>query len=113
LEVKTRQQSFSLDTAFRRLTEQFCRTEGIRRLRARLHLFSFRFGRVVGTKKNVSYEYMFGVTPLAIFRANEVVNEDFVSPTETPLVAPTKRETSYGIGFSRLILSLCSSPKTV
>jgi hypothetical protein len=64
-----------------------------------LHLFSFRFGRVVGTKKNVSYEYMFGVTPLAIFRANEVVNEDFVSPTETPLVAPTKRETSYGIGF--------------
>jgi opacity protein-like surface antigen len=64
-----------------------------------LHLFSFRFSRIVGTKRNVSYEYMFGVTPLAIFRANEVVNKDYVSPTATPNVAPTKRETSYGIGF--------------
>lgn len=64
-----------------------------------LHLFSFRFGRIIGTKNNVSYEYMFGVTPLAIFTKNEVVNKDFVSATATPSVAPTIRETSYGIGF--------------
>ena len=64
-----------------------------------LHLFSFRFGRIIGTKRNVSYEYMFGATPLAIFRANEVVNKDYVSANATPNVAPTKRETSYGFGF--------------
>jgi len=64
-----------------------------------LHLFSFRFGRIIGTRKNVSYEYMFGVTPLAIFTKNEVVNKDFVSPTATPRVPPTKRETTYGTGF--------------
>jgi opacity protein-like surface antigen len=64
-----------------------------------LHLYSFRIGRVIGTKRNVSYEYMFGVTPLAVFTKNEVVNKAFVSATQTPGVPPTKRETSYGIGF--------------
>jgi hypothetical protein len=64
-----------------------------------LHLFSFRFSRVIGTKKNVSYQYMFGVTPLAVFTKNEVVNPDYISPTATPNVAPTKRETTYGTGF--------------
>lgn len=64
-----------------------------------LYMGTFRFGRVVGTKRNVSYEYLFGVTPLAVFSKNEVVNTDYVSPTETPNLAPTKRETSYGIGF--------------
>ena len=64
-----------------------------------LHLFNIRFARVIGTKKNVSYQYMFGATPLAIFYKNEVVNKDYVSPTATPNVAPTKRETSYGTGF--------------
>lgn len=64
-----------------------------------LHLFTFRFGRVIGTKRNVSYEYMFGVTPLAIFRANEVVNKDYISATATPNIQPTKRETTYGTGF--------------
>ena len=64
-----------------------------------LHLFSFRFSRIIGTKKNVSYEYMFGVTPLAVFTKNEVVNKEFVSAAATPNVAPTKRETTYGTGF--------------
>lgn len=64
-----------------------------------LHLFNFRFARVIGTKKNVSYQYMFGATPLAVFTKNEVVNRDFVSATATPNVAPTKRETTYGTGF--------------
>jgi hypothetical protein len=64
-----------------------------------LHLFNIRFARVIGTKKNVSYQYMFGATPLAIFSKNEVVNKDYVSPTATPTVSPTKRETTYGAGF--------------
>lgn len=64
-----------------------------------LHLPTVRFSRIIGTKRNVSYEYMFGVTPLFVFRANEVVNKYYVSPTATPNVAPTKRETTYGIGF--------------
>ena len=64
-----------------------------------LHLFTFRFARVVGTKRNVSYQYMFGVTPLVVFTKNEVVNTDYVSATATPNIAPTKRETSYGTGF--------------
>ncbi|MCU1288460.1 MAG: hypothetical protein JWN60_689 [Acidobacteria bacterium] len=64
-----------------------------------LHLFSFRFGRVIGTKRNVSYQYSFGVTPLAVFTKNEVVDTEYVSPAETPDRAPTKRETTYGIGF--------------
>ncbi|HVE56791.1 MAG TPA: hypothetical protein VNB22_08180, partial [Pyrinomonadaceae bacterium] len=32
-----------------------------------LNLVTVRFGRIIGTKKNVSYEYMFGVTPLVAF----------------------------------------------
>lgn len=64
-----------------------------------LHLFTLRFGRIIGTKKNISYEYMFGVTPLAVFTKNEVVNKAYISPLVTPRVAPTKRETTYGIGF--------------
>lgn len=64
-----------------------------------LHLFSVRAGRILGTKNNVSYEYMFGASPLAIFTRNEVVNPAFVSAAATPFVAPTKRETTYGIGI--------------
>ncbi len=64
-----------------------------------LHLFSFRFGRVVGTKRNVSYQYSFGATPLAVFTKNEVVDTAYVSQAATPNLAPTKRETTYGAGF--------------
>lgn len=64
-----------------------------------LYMGTVRFGRVVGTKRNVSYEYLLGVTPLAVFEKNEVVNKDYVSATATPNIAPTKRETTYGIGF--------------
>jgi hypothetical protein len=63
-----------------------------------LNLITFRFGRVIGTKKNVTYQYMFGFSPLAIFTKNEVVNPDHVSDEETPTVPRTKRETTYGFG---------------
>jgi opacity protein-like surface antigen len=64
-----------------------------------LHLPVVRFARVIGTKRNVSYQYMFGITPLAVFTKNEVVNPDYVSPIETPNASPTKRETTYATGF--------------
>jgi opacity protein-like surface antigen len=64
-----------------------------------LYMGTLRFGRIVGTKRNVSYEYLLGVTPLAVFEKNEVVNTDYVSPTETPNIEPTKRETTYGMAF--------------
>jgi hypothetical protein len=64
-----------------------------------LYMGTLRFGRIVGTKRNVSYEYLLGVTPLAVFEKNEVVNTDYVSATATPNIAPTKRETNYGVAF--------------
>ena len=64
-----------------------------------LNLVSFRIGRVIGTKKNVSYQYMFGVTPLSIFTKNEVKNPDYVSAAATPNVAKTIRKTTYAIAF--------------
>lgn len=64
----------------------------------RLYLANFRVGRVIGTKKNVSYEYLFGATPLAVFIGNEVKNPDYISAAATPTVAPTVRETTYGAG---------------
>ncbi|CAN5583158.1 hypothetical protein BH24ACI2_BH24ACI2_08950 [soil metagenome] len=64
-----------------------------------LHLFNFRVGRVIGTKKNVSYEYMFGASPLAVFTKNEVTNPAYISPTATPDIAPTRRKTTYGFSI--------------
>ncbi len=64
-----------------------------------LYLASFRFGRIIGTKRNVSYEYLFGATPLAVFTKNEVKNPAYVSPIATPIVAPTIRENTFGVGI--------------
>jgi hypothetical protein len=64
-----------------------------------LYLATFRVGRIVGTKRNVSYEYLFGATPLAVFTKNEVKNPAYISPTATPNVAPTKRENTFGVGI--------------
>jgi opacity protein-like surface antigen len=64
-----------------------------------MHLFSFHAGLVIGTKANITYQYMFGVSPLAVFVNNEVANPAFVSAVSTPNIPPTKRETTYGFGF--------------
>ncbi len=64
-----------------------------------LHLVTVRFGRIIGTKKNVSYEYLFGVTPLAVFTKNEVSNPQYVSATATPTVPKTIRKTTYAVAF--------------
>lgn len=59
-----------------------------------------RIGRTLGTVGPVTYAYMFGVTPLVVAFKNEVGNPAYVSPTATPNVAPTHRETSYGFGVT-------------
>jgi opacity protein-like surface antigen len=64
-----------------------------------LHLVTVRFGRVIGTKKNVSYEYMFGVTPLAAFSKNEVHNDRYISATATPNEPKTIRKTTYAVAI--------------
>lgn len=68
----------------------------------KLGLANFRIGRVIGNKKGVTYQYLFGFTPFAIFINNEVTNKQFVSATATPNIAPTKRVTTYGFGVQPL-----------
>ena len=62
----------------------------------KLGMVNFRWGRVIGTNKGITYQYMLGFTPFLFFLKNEVKNKAYISPTETSYVAPTKRETSYG-----------------
>ncbi|MBC7795293.1 MAG: acyloxyacyl hydrolase [Pyrinomonadaceae bacterium] len=72
---------------------------------------SFHFGRVIGTKRGVTYEYMFEVSPFAVALNNEVRNKDFVSATQTPNISPTKRRTSYGAGFQPAVFKFTFMPK--
>lgn len=66
----------------------------------KLGKINFRLGRVIGTKKNITYSYLFGFTPFVILPQNEVRNKKYISATETPNEPPTVRETSYGFGFT-------------
>ncbi|MEP6925575.1 MAG: acyloxyacyl hydrolase [Pyrinomonadaceae bacterium] len=66
----------------------------------KLGVIDFKIGRVIGTKRGVTYTYLFGFTPLVILLKNEVKNSDYISIQATPNIAPTKRETSYGAGIT-------------
>lgn len=56
---------------------------------------SLRFGRVVGTVKHVTYQYLFEVIPVSFAIKNEIE-----SPAgETESVVKTVRQNTYGIGF--------------
>jgi hypothetical protein len=66
----------------------------------KLGTLNFRIGRVIGTPKSITVTYLLGFTPLVVARANEVRNPAYVSPTVTPNVPRTKRETSYGFGMT-------------
>ncbi|MDQ3798518.1 MAG: acyloxyacyl hydrolase [Acidobacteriota bacterium] len=70
------------------------------RSRRKMTTLDIRIGRTLGTKKGVTYAYLFGITPLVVAFKNEVRNPAFVSATATPTVSPTVRETSYGFGIS-------------
>ncbi len=65
----------------------------------KLTLLSFRFGRVIGTTRHLTYEYIFEAIPIAKFSNNEVKNPQFVSSTATPNISPTVRKSTYGAGF--------------
>lgn len=77
-----------------------------------LHLLNFRFGRVIGTKKGVTYQYLFGATPLAVFTRNEIRNPDYISEKETPNISPTKRKTIFGAGVQPLNFRFIFLPKS-
>jgi len=70
------------------------------RSQRRLTTLDIRISRTIGTVKGVSYAYMFGVTPLVVAFNNEVKNPAYISPTATPNIYPTMRETTYGFGIS-------------
>jgi hypothetical protein len=78
----------------------------------KLGIAAFRWGRVIGTVKGVSYEYMFEANPFAVSLKNEVENPAYISPTETPNIAPTKRETSYGVGITPVVFRFYFLPKS-
>ena len=63
-------------------------------------LVELRWGRVVGTKRGVTYEYQAGVAPVALAFKNEVENPAYQSASATPNVSPTERETTRGFAFS-------------
>ncbi|HSK72242.1 MAG TPA: acyloxyacyl hydrolase [Pyrinomonadaceae bacterium] len=66
----------------------------------RLISTSFRFGRVIGTKSLITYEYLFEVKPFAIFLNNEVKNTEYnPASNQAKKMKQTIRETSYGIGI--------------
>jgi hypothetical protein len=60
---------------------------------------SFKWGRVIGTAKGVTYEYFFEVTPLSFAMKNEVANPDYVSPQKSPKEPKTLRSSTYGMGI--------------
>ena len=59
---------------------------------------SFRWGRVIGTKHGVTYQYMFRVIPVSFAIKNEVWNPDrkYDAPDGQP---ETVRRTTYGFGI--------------
>ena len=63
-------------------------------------LLSLRWGRVIGTPKNITYEYQVEFTPVALAIKNEVANPAFQSAAATPNAAPTIRENTYGFAVS-------------
>ena len=65
-------------------------------------LATFRWGRVFGTVKTVTYEYLFEVSPIVYAYRNELTNPDYISPTQTPNETPTIRGNTYGFAVSPL-----------
>lgn len=74
-------------------------------------LTSFRFGHVIGTVKNVTYEYLFEVTPLSLAINNEVKNPAFRSTETTPDTPETIRRTTYSIGVQPVGFRFVFTPK--
>jgi hypothetical protein len=78
----------------------------------KLGLPLFRWGRVIGTAKGITWQYLFEASPLAVSLKNEVKNPDYISPIATPNVAPTKREMSYGFSITPVSFRFYFFPKS-
>lgn len=72
----------------------------------KLGLLTFRWGRVVGTKKTITYQYLFEASPIVYSHRNEIVNPEYVSPTATPNTPTTIRATSYGFAVTPVAFRL-------
>lgn len=77
----------------------------------KLVMVSGRVGRVIGTVKGMTIEYLFEVAPLTLALKNEVENPAYVSETETPNVSPTVRKTTYGFGIEPAEFRFIFRPK--
>lgn len=78
----------------------------------KLAMANFRIGRVLGTKKGITYTYLFGFTPLVTAFGNEIKNPDYVSYKHTPNEPRTIRKTSYGAGVSPANFRFCFRPRS-
>lgn len=72
---------------------------------------NMHFGKVIGTVKGVTYEYLFDVSPVNFAIQNEVVNPNYISEDETPNTTPTIRENTYGFGFQPAKFRFTFMPK--
>lgn len=61
---------------------------------------SFRWGRVIGTAKGVTYEYLFEATPLAYAIRNEVKNPFYTEDGQNGKKIATVRENTYGAAIN-------------
>jgi len=59
---------------------------------------SLRWGRILGTNGNVTFNYAAEFIPLSLTIGNEVVNKNYTPGSTTQ--SPTKRETTYGFVIS-------------
>ena len=62
-------------------------------------MLNVRFTRNLGTRKGITYQYFFELTPLVVAFNNEVKNTKYISEKETPKEPKTIRKTAYGFGF--------------
>lgn len=65
----------------------------------RFAIGSIRFGRVIGTAKGVTYEYLFEVMPLSFAIKNEVKSKTVIEDPTAAGESYTVRENTYGIGI--------------
>jgi hypothetical protein len=70
---------------------------------------SVRWGRILGSKGNVTFSYAAEFIPLSLAIDNEVVNENFTSGSTTQ--SPTKRETTYGFVINPINFRFIFFPK--
>ncbi|HUR99484.1 MAG TPA: acyloxyacyl hydrolase [Pyrinomonadaceae bacterium] len=67
----------------------------------KLALGSFRWGRVIGTAKGVTYEYLFEAMPIAIAIKNEVLNPSYEPDYDKPKKSSyTLRQNTYGAAIN-------------